>query len=235
MTFELFMMLVMASCMVIACVLFLAFPSAPQDKQEDLPQPESTPMRITVLSSKFKENRDLLFIEYIQADLHKLVVGFKASVAVQAQLLVAADVLLDNLPRHIRNCLGRPILSDQIEWLLQGGDPEKMTPERVRAALAVAEASQALHTMMFDFGCSVDKFSYQIAVDEKTGAFVAGNKSFISPYIPKRIMVITGVNLAMASEIWWRIIKIMRDGSVKIPGAKAVKEENYYAEINISA
>lgn len=243
MSLDLFMMLAIAGLLIVSCIAVRLKRSMPlPEKQESLPPPTPAPTRVTVLPPRRNQDRDQIFIEYVPADLHKLVVGFKASVKVQAELLLAGDTLLRKLPINIRESLGRPISCDLIEWLSQGGSRENIIPERARAAIAVAETSQALWSLMFKLGYRVDKFSYQVALDKYSGVVTSpslqqGNdrKFFASNYIVRRIIDSTGVNFAVATALWRYVLEILREDFVSIPGVRIKQPEEYYSDISIEA
>lgn len=162
-------------------------------------------------------------IKHSPTELWGMETWFKATAKKQAELLVAGDTVLAKLPTDIRDCLSAPILCDLAERLSQGGNPEDLTPERVRAALAVNEVSLAIWTLMFDFGSKVNQSYHQVVFDERAGILTIGKQEFVVRYIILRISRATGVSFAVAIAMWHSIVEILREGLVSVPGIRAVK------------
>lgn len=180
-------------------------------------------------------NDDMFFIEYVPADMRELATFLKMSLEVRDKLFAVGDALLDNLPKYIRDRLGQLMSIDEADTLSLNNDLTYVDPERIRAVIALAEVIRTLQSMMFSFGYTGQKFSYRMAIDGKTGNLVVGEKIFTSTYITSRIVASIGVNLAMATAIWWRFVKILRDGAVAIPGIRRMGDGDNGFKMNASA
>ncbi len=236
MTLERFVMLAVTCLLAAGClVIFLRGLKTPKEtaKPAQPKEPEKPPEVSTYIKSltekpvypSYRENDNLIWVEHVVTDIERTEAGFKASAQVQAQLLATGDVLRSSLPDSTRDCLGRLISFDRLEWLAQGDRLENITPERARAATAVAAASQAIWTLLFEFGCRADKFSYRAAIDSKTGVIIAGNRTFLATHITNQIVISTGVNDEMSAEIWCRIIYILENNISVVPGIGVKRAE----------
>ncbi len=232
-SFVLFM-LAMAVLLVIACIVTVRawWPSRPKEAirprsatpGQVQPKKDSILLSLEALADKFAdtENRDMLLIQHVPVELSKSKTGFKAAAKVQSELLVAGDAVLRKLPADIRDCLGFLVSCDRADWLSQGDNLENLTPERVRAATAVAEATLALWALMFEFDYRI-KPPHPVVLNESAGELTAGKQVFAVRYVISRIRYCTGVNLAAAIAIWQSIIEILRENLVSIPGIRATK------------
>jgi hypothetical protein len=169
------------------------------------------------------ENSELFFIEYIPAEMRKLEIGgFEASAKAQAELLQAGFTLLRKLPTEIRDSLNCPVSNSLTRLLAQGDNPRYFTPELVRAAVGIAEASLAFWALMFEFDKRVS-LPQPVAWCERMGALFAGKQIWKVRYVIERIGRGTGVSFAVATAMWEGIVEMLRDGLVNVPGLKAAK------------
>lgn len=240
-------MLALAVLVVIACIVTVLARRLPRPKEptrlrplpagkQALPpgqvQPKEASTNAKVLALRLpagrdesvdNENRDLLLIKYVPAEMSRLETGFTASAKAQAELLAAGDTVLRKLPTDIRNYLSCPVSYDLTVQLSQGDNPNDLIPERVRAAVGVAEASLALWALMFEFDYKVNQLVHQVVLDELSGVLTAGKQVFVVSYVIARIRYRTRVNLAVATAMWKSIVEILREGLVTVPGIRAMK------------
>lgn len=239
--------LLVTSCIFIATIKSLPLShkqaSMPASEPDDtkLPRPDGYANEAVMSNSPPKEkpmdneNSRLFWIEQVPTELHGLQSLLTAPPEVQAQLLAAGDVLIDRLSWSIRDCLNRPISCDRLDLLAHGDNQDRLTPERVRAALAVAEASWAIWAMVFEFHTEAGEPSHQIALDERNSDILIGKRKYSIDYIVGRIKHSAGVDYIVAREMWHRIVLILRYDLAVIPGIRAIKSEGDYAEISVEA
>ncbi len=238
--------LLVTSCIFIATIKSLPLPkkqtnipgSEPDDTKPARPEgyaKEALAPNPPVKEKPMKnENPHLFWIEQVPTDLHGLQSLFTAPPEVQTQLLAAGDVLIDRLSWSIRDCLNRPISCDRLDLLAHGDNQDRLTPERVRAALGVAEASLAIWALVFEFRTEAGEPAHQIALDERSGDILIGKRKYSVDYVVGRIRHGAGVTHIVAREMWHRIVLILRYDLAVIPGMRAVKAENHSAEVGVS-
>lgn len=175
---------------------------------------------------KDNEVETLLVIEYVPTAMSRLETkGFTASAMAQTELLVAGGKLLEKLPFEIRDCLSVPVSGNLAALFEQGGNYIDLSPERVVAATALAEASLVLWDLMFEFKPIMPSNPHHQAVlGERIGFLTVGKQNCGPRYMPRRISHTIGVSEAVATVMWAGIVEMLSEGKVKIPGLKATKQ-----------
>ncbi len=208
--------------LVMTCLLLLACVAVKLTRKN---RPDTTKQIKAKEAVMESEDADLFWIEHVPIAMRKLESrGFVASATTQAGLVEAGFTLLRKLPTDIRDPLSCPVSADLAVLLAQGANANDLTPERVRAAVAVAEASLALWALMFEFDKRVNP-PHRVALGKQIGVLFAGQQIFAVGYVIARISYGTGVSQAVATSMWRGIVEILREGQVNIPGLRAVKSE----------
>ncbi len=233
---ELLLIGVIAWVLAISCLVVWVFQTTPDSKPDNKPasQPEPQPTPSPKVSTYIKDltknpsgpvsSEDLLWLEYVPAEFLSAGKVFTATVGVQRALLAAGDTLLRKLQSHTRSYLNRPVDCSKIDLLAQGDDPQCLTPERVRAAIGVAEAALAIWAIMFECLVEAGTAPHWVAFDEAEGKIIAGQSKYSIHYVVSRISQGAGVTGAVAFQMWREIAEILRQGFVPIPGIKAKTE-----------
>lgn len=158
------------------------------------------------------EQMELFMIEYVPV-----------SAEAQAELLEAGLALLEKLPGDIRSCLNCPDAANLTALFLQGNAPlNNLTPERVRAAVAVAEVSLSIWHMMFVLDRRVNP-PYPVTLCEQINMLSVGEELCRVSWVIRRIMHSTRLPLGVATAMWEKVVEILREDKVRIPGIRAVK------------
>ena len=213
---ELGMFILLMACLLAVAVFAVRHSSDSRPSQTKKTQHKEAPMS--------NEKVRLFYIEHVPAEMRKLEIGgFSAAAQTQRELLKAGDELLRKLPGDIRKSLGCPISSDLTKLLSQGDDLSNLTPQRVRAAVVVAEVSFALWVLMFDSGMLINQPPHQVVLTEQIGMLTAGKqKSRVSSVI-KQISLSIRVPLGVAIAMWEGVVAMLRESRVSVPGLKAGK------------
>ena len=169
------------------------------------------------------KDKDLFLVERVIVGMRKLETGLEVTAEARAKLFAAGDALLRKLPTNIRNCLNCPISCDLMDKLSQGDNSENVTPEQVRSAFGVAEASFALQDLICYFGDGINDPYYQMRIIERSGELRVGHQVFSERYVIIGISRGARVSMAVATEMWRGIVEILREGLVSVPGIRAAK------------
>ena len=206
--------MVVVICLIVTLVLYK---QTPNNKIQDRQAPANDDLPAN-------EDSDLLQIEYVPAVLcASNMFLFIAAANVHTELLAAGDELLNKLPISVRDALERPISCDLTALLAQGGDPNDRIPERVRAAIAVAETVLALWILISDYEHGVCKPVHPAAINKCKGVIIVGAKEYPIKFPISQICRSVGVSMAAAGQIWRCIVEILREGFVPVPGIRAKK------------
>ena len=153
-----------------------------------------------------------------------------------SDLLAAGDAVLE-LPTSdsVRNTLSAPISEELKNRVAYGDIDARLTPQRVRAAVAVGEISMELESLMQQFGDhQADTLS--VVLDKLHGVIYIGDQQISVGYVIHKIeskieMPDTwecgdeyrgGVHgYAAASQIWDAVVELLREGKTRIPGLRA--------------
>ena len=219
---ELFVIVLLAILVIVGFIVGVKAGMAKMDKQAS--QLNQSPADANSgLPEKPAEKDDLLWIEYVPAGLYWSKTLFTATAKVQTELLVAGDALLGGLSANARHSLRRPISCDIIDLLSLGGNPESLTPERVKAAIGVAQATLAIQALMYKFSCEANRFCWRVALDD-IGYVIAGEQRHSVDCVVERISCGVKVDYFVAAEIWYVIKEILFKDVVPIPGMMAKKD-----------
>ena len=219
-----FLAIVVAGMLVVSYVVLIR--RLAQAKPLSLAQgvPDSEPEQNVKPANKEAEH--MLIIEHMPAEMSQADIGgFVASTAVQAELLEVGLLLVKKLPPHVRNFLSSPVFSSSVlanfsRLVSQSEGLEDVSPERVRATVAVAVVSLSLQDMMTWFGNKIGAPD-QLVLERHVGVIHASIRLFHVEDIILQIILRTDLSHDTAEEMWFGIVEIMRDGDASIPGIKA--------------
>jgi hypothetical protein len=172
-----------------------------------------------------KELARILVIEYVPAEMSRADIGgFIMSDTERAELLAAGLVLVKKLPPFTCGLLSSSVFKPKVvanfsRLLSQTKDLEDISPERVRATVAIAIVSLALRDMMVWSGEKVG-LPNPILVERHTGIIWAGVRIFHVNDIILQIVLGTDVSDDVAIDMWVYILEILQEGVVNIPGIK---------------
>ena len=214
---SLYVIIFVACVLVVSCAVVWKMRKAPAPKAQANPPSPPKPVE--------NNNPDWLYIEYVPAVLcTSNMFLFTAAADVQTGLLAAGDILLGKLPTSTRDLLNRPISCDLAALVSQGGgNPNDVTPERARAAIAVAKAVLALWILISEYDYGVAKPLHPAAIDRRNGVIIVGDHKYPVHYIISQIFQSTGVSMAVAAQMWHYFVEILREGVVSVPGVRAKK------------
>lgn len=183
------------------------------------------------LQIRYDVGDDRLLISRVSVEMHKSEKGFWAAPAVRANLLAAGDALLRKLPTDIRSCLNCPISCELIARLSSDKNgKDDITPDRARAALAMAEASFVLSDLMLKFVCVGSKQPCrEMIFNFHAGVFIIGDTGGNQLYVAERYAVAQiscglKISMAAAEALWHGIVEILREGTAAIPGIQVIKK-----------
>lgn len=162
-----------------------------------------------------------LIIEHVPVTLDKFEqgIGFVAADSVKYELVETGKKVLELLPPDIRACLSCPVAGNLTALVLRNDNRNDLIPERVIAAVAVAEASLALSDLMAGF-VKKPKKHHQIVFNECLGRLTAGKLKAPVHFIIMRISKGASIPFGVATEIWECVVQILREGKVSIPGLR---------------
>lgn len=168
----------------------------------------------------------ILAIEHVPAEMHRADIGgLIVSDTVRAELLAAGLILLKKLPSYTCGLLSSRVFKSSMlanfsRLLSKDESLEDVSPERVRATVAIAIVSLSLQDMMIWSGEKVG-LPNPLLVERHTGIIWAGVRIFHVEDIILQIILGTDVSHDVATDIWLYILEILQDGKVNIPGIKA--------------
>ncbi|MEK7131352.1 MAG: hypothetical protein AAB797_01270 [Patescibacteria group bacterium] len=170
---------------------------------------------------------DLLVIERVsgeyQAETESQVIK-----RAHSDLLTAGDAVLAKLSDSARQTLSAPISAELKSRVSQGDIPDNLTPQRVRSAVAVAEISITLESLMVQFLHNRTTDPLFLILFFVNGTLteinIGGNKiraSHIIDSFAGKIEVNEFYGYVAACGIWDAVVALLREDKVRIPGLRA--------------
>ena len=138
----------------------------------------------------------------------------------RAKLLAVGDEILERFTVGTLYLLSVPISDVQLNRLVSGDTPENLVPARVRAALCVDEAADALEGLVFSFTKSI--FPHTAVFDGNDGVFIVGWRRIPVRLIIERIGREVGISYFLAQKMWDAILSLLEEGII-IPGISVSK------------
>lgn len=181
------------------------------------------------------DSDDLLVVEHVE-ERYSFGERLQATEQIHRDLLAAGDAVLAKLSDPVRQSLGAPI-SDQLKaWFSAGDTPERLTPERVRAARAVIEVAAVLENLMRVLSSRHTDTFWFFLDDHRPGLINMADGQILVRHVISKIAdkIEMGdywhnaeyyepefMPYVAASDIWKAIVAVLREGKTRVPGLRA--------------
>ena len=184
---------------------------------------------------------NLLVIERVSGE-YRAETELQLSKRAHSDLLIAGDAVVGmilNMKLDLAlQTISVPVSEELKNRVSQGDIPERLTPRRVRAAVAVGEISMALENLMQDFG-NHQADTLFVILDEEHGVINIGDQRISVSYVIQKIACKIEVydnwecgddypktfdGYAVAGEIWKAVVALLREGKTRIPGLRVNKD-----------
>ncbi len=174
-----------------------------------------------------KKDGDLLFFEFSPLPISRSSVGIEASLGLQLAFLVVGDTLLKRLPISIMAKLKSPISADVL-FLVAGGNPNGIAPERARSAIMVAETLSTIWDMLkltLPKNLLGKRCTFLVGIDKTNGRISFRNKVVITPTqmlsrISKEMKKNTRITYTVVMVMWKALLSVIREGRINLPGLR---------------